>query len=411
MRKRFNIRIAAIVLACACALASMSLCGCLGFSKQSSIAATVDEVSITEDEVTSYIEGFRQEKTDRETASGWAQWLSSNGFTAESLREYVLNNVFIPKAVIRTQAKNLSLEVTEDELDQIIQKEKSYYEERTGVGSWDSVLASYGYDEDKWRDNERDRLLEERLKETVVTDVDPTPSQYKSYGAKIASKYNSKHSYFIAFDSQEDAEEALSDLGGTGVYVSVKKFKSCGKYYAKIAKADAKASALEAKASEEEAEATQGETEDAQEEDEQSADSDEKQTSTQVGDTPSYTQVDGAVNAGWAALSNSIGSKNKKYPNALNELAVGKVSDVIDMENGEYVIILCDDNFVASAKKDAINLSKVPEEIAAQIKKDVKQQLVDEKFEKWLDKVTETSTVVINSMPSNVSYKDNQGSR
>lgn len=384
----------------------------MGFSKQSSIAATVDGISITEDEVTSYIEGFRQEKTERETASGWASWLSNNGFTAESLREYVLNNVFIPKAVIRIQAKNLSLEVTEDELDQTIQKEKSYYEERTGIGSWDSVLASYGYDEDKWRDNEQDRLLEERLKETVIPDFTPTSSQYKSYGAKIASTYNSKHSYFIAFDSQEYAEEALTDLGGTDVQVTLNKFKKSGSYYAKLAKADAKMNALNAQASEEATKAATEQSDAEQEENaEQNSASTSVQTSTQVGDTPSYTQVDGAVNAGWAALSNSIGSKNKKYTNALNELEVGKVSEVIDMENGEYVIIFCDESFLASAKKEAINLDKIPKEIAKQVKKDVKQELMDKKFEDWLEKATESSTVVINAMPSNVSYKDNQSSR
>lgn len=404
------------MLACICVLASMSLCACLGFSKQASIAATVDGVAITEAEVTSYIEGFRQEKTERETASGWATWLSNNGFTAESLREYVLNTVFIPKAVIRNQAKNMSLEVTEDELDQIIQKEKDYYEERTGVGSWDSVLASYGYDEDKWRDNERDRLLEERLKEAVVTDVKPSASQYKSYGAKIASNYNSKHSYFIAFDSEEAAKEALEELGGTEVQVKLKHFKKLGKEYAKLAEKSKTASDVTAATDDSSENATDqleqsndtDENEEAQTEESSQSSQSEKQTSTQVGDSPSYTQIDGAVNAGWASLSSAIGSKNKKYPNALNELEVGTVSDVIDMENGEYVIIFCDDNFVAKAKSDAINLNKVPKEIAAQIKKDVKDQLVDEQFEKWLKKVTESSSVVINSMPSNVSYKDNQ---
>lgn len=383
------------------------LSGCLGLSQKTSVAANVDGTVITEEQVTSYIEGFRDEDSTRETDDGWNKWLIDNGYTAESLRQYVIENVFIPKAVIRAQAKKKGFEVTDEELDAVIQSEKNYYEERYGIDTWSSVLASYGYDESSWRQNEEDRLLEERLKDKVIGNVKPTAAQLSSYGTEIAPTYNGKHSYFVAFDSQEEALRALEELGGEGASVKLSRFKKIGDKAAKTA-AKAKQSGSNAQDDDQapsvsvdmpDYELANGSIQ------KTGADqaSDKKSTSTQVGDTPSYTQEDGMVNAGWGSLKGSIGNENKIYSNALNSLQEKTISGLLDMQNGAWVIAYCDDVFVADKSSD-FDYSSAPKAIAKQVKADVYQRLQDEAFEKWLSKKTNQAAVSIKEMPDTVSY-------
>ena len=372
------------LLACCVLATCLLLCGCLGLSEKSTPAAKVDDSVVLESEVTSYIEGFRKSDQTRETDTGWIKWLNSNNFTAESLRTYVLEQVFIPKAVIRYQAKAYSLEVTEDELDKLVEKEKTYYVERSGQSSWDSVLAAYGYDESRWRSNEEDRLLEERLKKTVIGDIAPTESQVKTYGVDYASKYNGKHSYFIAFDSLETAQAALDRLGGERALVKVKEFKRLGRKYAKQAREGSEGS---------------GDAEQNAQEAEGATDGDASEFS--------YSQIDGAVNAGWGSLDSSVVSSNTVYANALNDVETGTVSSVVDMGNGKFVLIFCDKSYVADSE-EVLNLKKTPKPILKQIESDVADKLEGEAFEEWLEKATEESTVIIYDMPDDLSYNVNE---
>lgn len=218
------------VLACCLVLAAacLCLCGCLGLVRTTTAAANVAGEVITEDEVTNYIEGFRSKNESCETDVGWASFLASAGYTAETMRLYVLETVFIPKAVVRVRCAQLGITVSDDELDQVIEQEKEYYEQRYGADSWASVLASYGYDEESWRENEENRLLEERCKAEVVGEVEPSKSQLQAYINQNAASYSGKHSYYLQFSSVEEAQAALEQLGGTQADVSLKQFRKLG---------------------------------------------------------------------------------------------------------------------------------------------------------------------------------------
>lgn len=193
-------------------LASLCLCSCFGIAAPPQVAATVNGVAIDEDDVTEFIEGFRKKNAQYETDTGWAEFLKSNGYTSESLRSYVLDTVFIPQELIRQQCEDLGISIGDTELDQVIAQEKAYYEERYGANSWDSVLASFGYDEKTWRENELNRLLEEQLRSMVIEAVEPTEAEIHAEANQGASSYNGKDSYYISFPSREAAQQARDGI-------------------------------------------------------------------------------------------------------------------------------------------------------------------------------------------------------
>ena len=175
-----------IRVACVCALIALvlaapcALTGCFGMTQPPQVAAYVNGVAIEEDDVTEFIEDFRGKNAQYETDSAWAEFLKSNGYTSETLRSYVLDTVFIPQELIRQKCAELGIEIGDTDLDDVIRQEKEYYERRYGENSWDSVLASYGYDEESWRENELNRLLEEQLRSMVIDAVAPTEAEVQA---------------------------------------------------------------------------------------------------------------------------------------------------------------------------------------------------------------------------------------
>lgn len=207
---------------------SCLLSACFGIPESPSVAARVDGQEIYEDDVTAYIEGFRLKNPEYETDTGWAEFLKSNGYTSETMRTYVLNTVFIPKTLIRRECESRNIKITDAELDAVIEEEKNYYERRYGENSWDSVLASYGYDEDSWRENERDRLLEEQLARMVITNPQPTQGEIQALANRTASNYNGKSSYYIEFATQQEAEAARNRLAITDSSTTLEAFSTLG---------------------------------------------------------------------------------------------------------------------------------------------------------------------------------------
>lgn len=362
MHKARNIRKLLVVLACLlCLLAGTTLCGCLGLSKKAYVAATVGGISIDESDVTSYIEGFRKEDPSRETDTGWAQYLSSNGYTSESFRTYVLNTVFIPDTIIKVKAQRKGISITDEDLDDVIAAEKEHYEELYGANSWDSILASYGYDADTWRDSEMTRLLRSRLTDAVVGDVQATKQDVLEYGSQVAANYNGKHSYYILFDDESQAQETLEHLGGKSASVTLSTFKKAAKRAAELYGIGA------------------------QEDDGHNA-------------NVTYT---GIKYAGWSSLGDA--TANSAYNNALNSLEVDTVSDVVQLSDNSWAVIYCDDAYVFQ-KHDLQDSSKIPTAIYTRIVEGVEDLLREKQFETWLAKRQAKMKIKINAMPSGLPY-------
>ncbi len=208
--------------------ASLCLAGCFGIPEAPAVAAYVNGEEILEDDVTAYIEGFRAKNTKYETDTGWAEFLKTNGYTSEGIRSYVLNTNFIPEALIRQQCEARDIQITGAELDQVINQEKAYYEQRYGENSWDSVLASYGFDEDSWRQNELDRLLEEQLMNDVIDNAEPSVGELQALANETASNYNGKSSYYIVYDSAQAAQAARDSLNMIDGTTTLEAFQALG---------------------------------------------------------------------------------------------------------------------------------------------------------------------------------------
>ena len=207
---------------------TLCLFGCFGIPQDPLVAANVNGEAIYEDDVTEYIEGFRAKNTDYETDSGWAEYLNSKGFTSETIRTYVLDTNFIPKALIKQECANRNIQVTDAELDYVIEQEKAYYESRYGEKSWDSVLASYGYDEGTWRENELNRLLEEQLADEVIADAEPTEGEIQAQANESAPNYSGKSSYYVSFPSEQEAQRALEQLNLQDETTTIEAFSALG---------------------------------------------------------------------------------------------------------------------------------------------------------------------------------------
>ena len=363
---------AAVAGVVALAVAALCLSGCLGLSKKVTVAAQVGDIVISEEDVTAYIEGFRSQDDDRATDSGWALYLSANGYTAESFRQKVLDEVFIPEASVRIQAQAHNIVVTDEELDSVIEAEKAFYEESYGADSWTSVLASFGYDEKSWRESEMNRLLKERLADEVVGKPEPTQDQLMEYGPDIAPRFNGKHSYFAAFDTQEAGESALASLGGAGASIKFSAFKKMAELYAAAAE-------LAANAAEEQ---------------------------PQDAEPSVYSQANGMQDAGWGSLTNTPQNSNNSYTNALNKLEVGTVSELVEVEEGHWVLIFCDAAYVFQ-ENDLYDTASMPVDIWSAVHAAVRDQLREDAFSSWLATAMEGEAIVVNAMPSGLPYDVN----
>lgn len=337
MRKAIVCIICAFALAASCALS-----GCFGIKPEPTVAATVYGETISEEEVTAYVDDFRATNDEYQTDSGWAQYLADSSKTASTFRDYLLDTIFIPRVLIRQQCKEKGIVITEEQLDTVIEQEKEYYESRYGADSWDSVLAAYGYTQETWRENEEMRLLETRLKSEVVGSIEPNQSQIQQKANENAVLYNGKHSYYIVFQDEESAKRVRSSLVRNGSTITKKAFKKAGN----------------------------------------------------------------AENAGWNSLPDDKAKMSTEYINALNDIDALEVSEPV-ASGSYYLLIFCDSIFNVEKDDSFVKLSSIPQSILKQITADTEQDLVNKAFDEYLEELANSSEVVKEPMPENVSYNVN----
>ncbi len=246
------------------------------------VAATVNGVEIAEDDITKEIELIRSSYSV-DTEETWAEWLITYGYTAEEVREQIIET-YIQYELIRQGAAEAGVTVEESEIDSYVDTMKAYYDSDE---DWEQALSDAGTTEEEYRENLELQLLYNGLYETFASDEEPAEEDVISYANTYISYYDgAKRSSHILFsaDDEETAQSVLDQInsGELDFVDAVQEYST---------------------------------------------------------DTSS-AEEDGDV--GWDALTSFV----DEYQDALDELEVGQVSGLVTSDYGIH-IIMCTDVFTA----------------------------------------------------------------
>ena len=89
------------------------------------------------------------------------------------------------------------------------------------------------------------------------------------------------------------------------------------------------------------------------------------------------------------------------YQQALDGLAVGEMSDVVESEYG-FHIIKCTEEY--KAPEGATSVDQLPESLRETIMGMLREQAAGSAYSDWIQKLRESADIKINDMPSNVPY-------
>jgi len=180
-------------------------------SNTGAVAATVNGNDISEDDITNYIQGFRENQglTDEDS---WGQWLAQYQMTPESVRSAVLQQ-FERTELLNEAANEYGVNVTDEDVDSNIQRMRSNYD---SDDAWNQALSQAGYTEDTYRQTVRSGLQQRGLMEQVNTGVqDPSDDDVlniaKQYGSAFNGAKRSEHILFSS-DNQDQAQQVLDQI-------------------------------------------------------------------------------------------------------------------------------------------------------------------------------------------------------
>lgn len=180
-----------------------TLAGCSGTQASGSsglVAATVNGTEIAEDDITAYIESFRESSSLTDEAA-WGEWMASSSLTPESVREEVID-MYTQRELIKEGAQELNVSVDSSEIDPYVEKTKANY---SSDEQWQAALSQAGMTEDEYRSELELQLKSQKLQETFSAD-DPTEEELVQYAQMYASAYDgAKRSSHILFAADDTA--------------------------------------------------------------------------------------------------------------------------------------------------------------------------------------------------------------
>lgn len=207
---------------------------------------------------------------------------------------------------------------------------------------WQAALSSVGITEDQYRENIKLSLLYQGVIESFAEDAAPTDEQLLTAASTYATYYDgAKRSSHILFDAS-DTETAQQVLDQ--INAGTLDFATAAEQYSK--------------------------------------------------DTGSAAQ---GGDVGWDKLSSFV----TEYTNGLKELSEGQVSGLVTSSYGIH-IIKCTQVF--NAPDEITSIDQIPSEFVETIRSMVLQQNEQTAYSDWLSSCRDSSDVVINDMPSRLSY-------
>lgn len=180
------------------------------------VAATVNGTNISEDDITNYIQTFR----DRQGLSdedAWGQWLAQYQMTPQSVRSAVLQQ-YERTELLNQAANEYDVNVSDEDVDSRVQTMRNNYD---SDDAWDQALDQAGYTEDTYRQTVKAGLQQQGLMEKVNSGVqdpfdDDVLSVAKQYGAAFNGAKRSSHILFSS-DDQDQAQQVLDQINSGAI--------------------------------------------------------------------------------------------------------------------------------------------------------------------------------------------------
>lgn len=350
-------KIILVAIGVAAMLLSVTAMACSGILSQANsteeyhltggVAATIDGTNITEDTVTKQIMSTRTSGGYDDDAA-WASYLKGQGKTPESLREETIRslagNYLLSKAV-----KEYNITVSDDDVNESFENAASSY---GGTEAMMSLLSQMGYTEDSYKEQIKSSLEQQKLKEEVAPEKEPTDDEVLTYFNDNVSTYNdARRSSNLLIKVDSDASDEDKEKAKATAQEALDKINS-----GELSFEDAV-----------------------------------KEYSEDTG------SKDDGGDVGWDKLTSFV----TEYQDALSALSKDQISGIVETTYG-YHIIKCTDYFHVDSQVD--DIKQVPKDIKKYVSNVVKTQAESTAYSEWLEQYKKDADITVNPMPKDVPY-------
>ena len=310
------------------------------------VAATVNGVNITEDTITKQIMSTRS-SLGYGSDQGWADYLASSGMTPESYRENVINQ-YARQYLVTEAINEYDITVTQDDLDKAWEDFVANYDSEDAALE---TLTNVGYTKDTYLQSMESSLAQQKLRDKVAPEQDPTDDEVIEYVNDNIDTYNhGRRSSHILIKVASDADDATKEEARQKAQEVLDKINN-----GEISFEDA------AKEYSEDSSASDG------------------------GDV------------GWDKMTSFV----TEYQDALSALSKDQVSGIVESSYG-FHIIKCTDYFHVDGEVTSID--QIPEDLRTSLSDNIKSTNANNDYNTWLNDYVDAADIQINSMPSDVPY-------
>ncbi|MDR1713288.1 MAG: FKBP-type peptidyl-prolyl cis-trans isomerase [Coriobacteriales bacterium] len=424
--------IAAMVLVVALAL---PFSGCTGSNAVDlgPVAATVRGTDIYENEIAKRIEFYRTDTYSGEVMDDatWAYTLKTNGYTPETLREFVIRDVFALPVLILSEAEAAGITPDTTTIDdQIAEQKAAYASTETGWQEW--LEANYFLSEDAYRKLLLAENVIQPLLDAKVPTAVPTQEEIDTYIEENASSYAGKRLSVIYFPLEVDPVVTAAEEAETAALSAEATAAAEG------ATEDDIAAATTARQAADEAAAV---TPDA------TIAANNAATRTKAEEVLAEAQAEGSDFAALADANISDAYPTKEggdigwgaayylpteCSTVVETMAAGEVSDLIETDDAIYIIKATEEYVAPETETEAeaeaeateeatdeaadeeadeateeesnFDLAAVPESLKTQLTEDLVEEQTYEDQQAWMEELSNSDEIVINPMPTGLAY-------
>ena len=170
------------------------------------VAATVDGVEITEQEVADFVTQYRL-YANVEEDSAWATLLDESSLTPQMVRESAIRQVAGTK-LLEKKANELGISVTDEELDEIITQHRKTAD-AVDDATWKALLDTTGYTEESYREDIRKNVLSDRITEKEMTEIEtPSEATLQDFAREYPEYYTGKKTISVIYSSGNTSQAA-----------------------------------------------------------------------------------------------------------------------------------------------------------------------------------------------------------